>query len=192
VIAYHRRVAGDTLSPAYSETRTAAYYSSGGEPATTFDGGNVVRTSDPEYNYSTFHAMTVAARNVAPGVQLGVSAEANASDGTVTVWATGVSATPTDSLRLFVVLVEDSVHAYLSGAPDSVFRHVMRQMLPDVDGEPVSLAVGDTIAKEYDFQVMPFWHRPTMGAVAFVQDIQTHEVLQTAYVDRIEMKEMSQ
>ena len=100
VIAYHRRVAGDTLSPGYAETRMGIYYSSGGEPATTFDGGNVVRTSGPEYNYPTFHAMTVAARNVVPGAQLGVSAKAGDSVGTVTVWATGVSATPTDTFRL--------------------------------------------------------------------------------------------
>jgi len=191
VIACHRRVAGDTLSPAYSETRTSVYYSSGGEPATTFDGGDVVRTSDPEYNYSTFHDMTVAARSVAPGAQLGVSAEATDSDGTVTVWATGVSATPADSLRLFVVLVEDSVHAYLSGAPDSVFRHVMRQMLPDVGGEPVNLAVGDTVTKEYGFQILPFWNRSALGVVAFVQDVQTHAVLQTAYLDRIPLQETS-
>jgi thiol-disulfide isomerase/thioredoxin len=191
VIAYHRRVAGDTLSPAYSETRMGVYYSSGGEPATTFDGGNVVRTSGPEYNYSTFHAMTLAARNAVPGAQLGVSAEAGDSAGRVTVWATGVSATPTDTFRLFVVLVEDSVHAYLSGAPDSVFRHVMRQMLPGIDGEPVNLAVGDTVVKEYDFQVRPSWNRPMLGVVAFVQDMSTRKVLQAACLSRIESERSS-
>jgi len=191
VIAYHRRVAGDTLSPNYSETRMGVYYSSGGEPATTFDGGNVVRTSGPEYNYPTFHAMTVAARNVVPGVQLGVSAAVGDSVGTVTVWATGVSATPTDTFRLFVVLVEDSVHAYLSGAPDSVFRHVMRQMLPGIDGEPVNLAVGDTVVKEYDFRVQPSWNHPMLGVVAFVQDMSTHKVLQAACLSRIESERSS-
>lgn len=186
VIAYHRRTAGDTLSPDYSETRRLLYYSDGGEPATTFDGGEVVWTPGPEYNYPTFHAKTVAARNVLPGAQLGVTATAGDSDGTVTVRATGVSATPTDTLRLFVVLVEDSVHAYLPGAYDSLFRHVMRQMLPGVDGEPVNLAVGDTVVKEYDFRVQPFWSRPMLGVVAFVQDMRTRKVLQAACLGRIE------
>jgi len=185
VIAYHRRVAGDTLSPDYSETRRLLYYDSNGEPATTFDGGEAVRTSGPEYNYPTFHAMTVAARNVVPGAQLGVRATVGDSGGTVTVWATGVSATPTDTLRLCVVLVEDSVHAYLSGAPDSVFRHVMRQMLPGVDGEPVDLAVGDTVVRGYNFRFQPFWNRSTLGAVAFVQDVSTRRVLQAACLSRI-------
>jgi len=186
VIAYHRRTAGDTLSPDYSETRRLLYYSDGGEPATTFDGGEVVWTPGPEYNYPTFHGKTVAARNAVPGAQLGVTATAGDSDGTVTVRATGVSATPADTLRLFVVLVEDSVHAYLPGAYDSLFRHVVRQMLPGVDGEPVNLTVGDTIVKEYGFRVQPFWSRPMLGVVAFVQDMRTRKVLQAACLSRIE------
>ncbi|HTW92161.1 MAG TPA: Omp28-related outer membrane protein [bacterium] len=189
VVAYHRRVAGDTLSPPYSETRMGVYYSSGGEPATSFDGGNVVRTSGPSDNYPTFHAMALAAKNVVPEAQLSVSATADDSSGTVTVRATGVTATPTDTLRLFVVLTEDSVRAYLSGETDSVFRHLMRQMLPGVDGDSVNLTAGDTVVKEYDFQVQPFWNRSRLGVVAFVQDIETREVLQTAYLNNIETKE---
>jgi thiol-disulfide isomerase/thioredoxin len=191
VIAYHRRTAGDTLSPDYSETRRLFYYSDGGEPATTFDGGEVVWTPGPEYNYPTFHGMTVAGRNVVPGAQLAVTATIGDSDGTVTVSASGVTATPADSLRLFVVITEDSVRAYLPGATDSVFRHVMRKMLPGVDGEPVYLVVGDTVVKEYDFRVQPFWSRPMLGAVAFVQDMRTRKVLQAACLNRIESERSS-
>jgi hypothetical protein len=186
IIAFHRRVAGDTLSPDYAETRTALYYTSGGEPATVFDGATVVRTSDPADDYPTFHAMTVAARNVVPQAQLGISVTLGDSSGTASVWATGVSATPAETFRLFAVLVEDSVRAYISGATDSVFRHVMRQMLPGVDGDPVVLAVGDTVVKEYGFQLRSFWSRPMLGVVAFVQNGETHEVLQAACLNRIE------
>jgi thiol-disulfide isomerase/thioredoxin len=186
IVAYHRRVAGDTLSPEYAESRRLHYYSTDGEPATVFDGGEVVWTPGPEYNYPTFHARTVAARNISPGAQLGVSAAVGDSDGTVAVWATGVSGTPADSLTLYIVLVEDSVRAYLPGASDTMFRHVMRQMLPGVDGEPVSLAVGDTVVKEYEFRFRTFWSRPMLGVVAFVQNSETHEVLQAACLSRIE------
>jgi thiol-disulfide isomerase/thioredoxin len=188
IIAYHRRVAGDTLSPECAETRRELYYATGGEPATTFDGGAVVWTTAPEYNYPTFHAMTEAAKSVEPRAQLGVSAALTDSTGTVTVWATGVSSTPTDTLRLFVVLVEDSVRAYLPGATDSVFRHVMRQMLPGVEGEPVTLVLGDTVRKEYDFRVRPFWSHPMLGVVAFVQNGDTREVLQVACLSRVEQQ----
>jgi hypothetical protein len=99
VIAYHRRMAGDTLSPEYAETRRLFYYSSNGEPATTFDGGDVVWTPGPEYNYPTFHGKTVVARNVPPGAQLSMAATLSDSDGTVTISATGVSSTPRVSAR---------------------------------------------------------------------------------------------
>lgn len=188
VIAYHRRMAGDTLSPEYAETRRLFYYSSNGEPATTFDGGDVVWTPGPEYNYPTFHGKTVVARNVPPGAQLSMAATLSDSDGTVTISATGVSSTPTESLKLFVVIVEDSVRAYLPGAYDSVFRHVMRQMLPGEDGAPVSLIVGDTVVVEHQFQLRPFWNRSMLGAVAFVQDMRTHGVLQAACLSRLEQK----
>jgi thiol-disulfide isomerase/thioredoxin len=186
IIAYHRHLAGDTLSPEYVENRKTFYYSTNGEPATVFDGGEVVWTPGPEYNYSTFHGKTVVARNVPPGAQLSMAATLSDSDGTVTISATGVSSTPTESLKLFVVIVEDSVHAYLPGAYDSVFRHVMRQMLPGEDGTPVSLVVGDTVVVERQFQLEPFWNRSMLGAVAFVQDMRTHEILQTVCVSRIE------
>jgi len=188
VIAYHRRVAGDTLSPEYVENRRTFYYSVNGEPATVFDGGEVVYTPGPEYNYPTFHGKTVVARNVPPGAQLSMAATLSDSDGTVTISATAVSSTPTESLKLFVVIVEDSVRAYLPGAYDSVFRHVMRQMLPGEDGAPVSLVVGDTVVVERQFQLKPFWNRSMLGAVAFVQDMRTHGVLQAACLSRLEQK----
>jgi thiol-disulfide isomerase/thioredoxin len=188
VIAYHRRVAGDTLSPEYVENRKTFYYSSNGEPATVFDGGEVVWTPGPEYNYPTFHAKTVVARNSPPGAQLSLAAALSDSDGTITVSATGVSSTPTESLRLFVVVVEDSVRAYLPGAYDSIFRYVMRQMLPGEDGAPVRLVVGDTVVAERQFQLRPFWNRSMLGAVAFVQDMRTHGVLQAACLSRLEQR----
>jgi hypothetical protein len=186
IIAYHRRLAGDTLSPEYAETRRLFYYRSNGEPATVFDGGEVVYTPGPEYNYPTFHGKTVVARNVPPGAQMSMAATLSDSAGTITISATGVSSTPTESLKLFVVIVEDSVRAYLPGAYDSVFRHVMRQMLPGEDGAPVSLVVGDTVVVERQFQLKPFWNRSMLGAVTFVQDMSTHKVLQAACLSRIE------
>jgi hypothetical protein len=62
----------------------------------------------------------------------------------------------------------------------------MRQMLPGVEGEPVTLVLGDTVRKEYDFQVRPFWSRTKLGVVALVQNGSTREVLQAACLSRIE------
>jgi hypothetical protein len=64
----------------------------------------------------------------------------------------------------------------------------MREMLPNEHGSPVSLAVGDTTVIEREFQLRPFWNRSMLGAVAFVQHVPTHAVLQAACLSRLEQK----
>ncbi len=180
VIAYHRRVAGDTLSPDYVETRRAFYYESGGEPATVFDGGEVVRTPGPEYNYETFRNYIIGAKANLPRAQLSVAMMTDSLNGRVVVRAWGVDFTPPESLNLFIVIIEDSIRERLPGATDSVFNSVMRLMLPDVNGQRVWLARGDTVLIEERFALNRNWHRENLRAVAFVQDITTRRVFQTA------------
>lgn len=186
VIAYHRRMAGDTLSPEYVEERRGLYYETGGEPATVFDGGTPVRTPGPEYNYPTFRNFIMAARGVPPGVQLAVAARLDSSGGTLTVQVSGVDSTPAESLRLYVVLVEDSVRATLPGATDSVFNRVMRQMLPGPRGRAFLLARRDTLQFSETFRFAPGWSPARLGVVAFVQHPVTNRVLQACGLKRLQ------
>jgi hypothetical protein len=48
--------------------------------------------------------------------------------------------------------------------------------------------VGDTVVVERQFQLKPFWNRSMLGAVAFVQDMATHNVLQAACLSRLEQE----
>ena len=185
IVAYHRRVAGDTLSPECVETRRAYYYASGGEPATSFDGGGVVQTPGPDYNYETFRNSTLLAKNVPPKVQFELLGELDSTAGTVTVRVSGVDSTPSESLRLFIVLVEDSVRSYLPGAPDSLFNSVMRSMLPSVHGRSFRLLRGDTVEIEERFRPAAFWDQEMLGVVAFVQEPLSRRVLQAARLERI-------
>lgn len=178
VIAYHRRVAGDTLSPAYVEARRAFYYETGGEPATVFDGGGVVRTPGPEYNYETFRSYIRAARSAAPEVQLEMTVTLDSAEGTAVVLASGVDSTPTESLRLFIVITEDSLPATQSGAADTIFNSVMRAMLPDTNGRSIQLFRADTARIEERFALAGFWNRARLAAVAWVQEPGTKRVLQ--------------
>ncbi len=180
VVAYHRRVAGDTLSPNYVEARRAYYYDSGGEPATVFDGGPPVRTAGPEYNYPTFRSHILAARSVLPRVQLSLDGSLDSLAGTVRVSVSGVDSTPAETLQLFVVLVEDCVPSTLAGATDTLFDDVMRAMLPGPEGRPIELARRDTLRFEYQFAVLPGWNPGRLSAVAFVQQVSNRSVLQTA------------
>lgn len=180
VIAYHRRVAGDTLSPEYVEEWRGLYYESGGEPAVVFDGGEVVRTPGPEYNYETFRNYILGAKGVLPKAQLAISAEIDSATGKITVSAWGVDSTPQDTLLLFVVITEDSIRECLPGATDSFFNNVMRAMLPSPRGKPVRILRADTLTTEIDFQPQPFWNFNRLSAVAFIQEPGTKKVLQTA------------
>ena len=179
IVAYHRRVAGDTLSPEYVEVRRAFYYESGGEPATVFDGGEAVRTPGPEYNYEIFRNYFLGAKALLPQAQLTVDLELDSTLGRVKVSAFGVDSTPAESLRLFIVITEDGIRERLPGATDSVFNRVMRLMLPDVNGQVVWLEKGDTVSVEQEFSIPAVWKKERLQAVAFLQNMRTRRVLQT-------------
>jgi thiol-disulfide isomerase/thioredoxin len=185
VIAYHRRMAGDTLSPAYVENRCEHYYTSGGEPATVFDGGSPVRTSGPEQNLEVFRNQILAARSVTPKVQLAVQATFDSMSGTVTTTVAGVDSTPGETLRFFVVVVEDSVSASLVGATDSLFDNVMRAMLPSHEGRPVLVGPRDSVVVTEGFTALPHWRPNKLGLVVFVQQPSTGRVLQAARIARL-------
>lgn len=181
VIAYHRQVAGDTLSPAYAEARRAFYYELGGEPATVFDGGEVVRTPNPQYNYQAFRNYILGAKGVLPQAQLELEAAVRADTATAVIRLFGVDATPAETLRLFVAITEDSVPATLAGATDSVFNSVMRALLPDTAGWQVWLVRGETLQKEQPFTLARFWRPDRLRVVAFIQQMSTRRVLQAAH-----------
>ncbi|MGQ9708453.1 MAG: hypothetical protein ACUVUR_06215 [bacterium] len=179
VIAYHRRVAGDTLSPEYVEARRSLYYQSGGEPATVFDGGEVVRTPGPEYNYEIFRNYLSGARSVPPRAQLNIEARLGGDSGKIIIHAWGVDSTPAETLLLFASITEDSIRECLPGATDSVFNDVMRALLPDPGGKPVRLSSAETLKIEIEFHLQPFWNPKHLKAVAFIQQPTTRTVLQT-------------
>ncbi len=185
IIAYHRRTLGDTLSPAYAENRCEYYYTSGGEPATVFDGGPPVRTSGPEQNLAVFRNQILGARSVTPKVQLRVETSLDSTAGSASIVVAGVDSTPGETLRLFTVLIEDRVPATLAGATDSIFNRVMRAMLPDYTGRPILVPVRDSTLVTEHFTLLPHWRREQLGLVVFVQQPSNRRVLQAARVPRL-------
>jgi hypothetical protein len=186
VMAWHRRVAGDTLSPLCVEDRAAWYQEpGGGEPATVFDGGEVVRTAGPEYNHETFENCLLAARSVRPAAQLELSGSAGSGVCSVQVRAWGVDSTPAETLRLFVAICEDSVVSRLPGNAETLFSRVVRRLLPDENGLAVTLRLGDTCTTVQRSACEPFWNPARLSAVAFVQDVATRKVLQAGSLRRL-------
>lgn len=176
VIAYHRRVLGDTLSPQYVENRKAFYYTSGGEPAVLFDGTGPVWTTDPPQNYQTYKTHIINRRNQKSPLKIKLEPQTGIIKATI-IATDVINAT---NLRLFFIICEDSIRFSLSGAYDSVFNHVMRAIIPNENGIACALTLGDSLNQEVSFTLMPGWNRTQLKVISFVQDMTTKEILQSA------------
>lgn len=92
-----------------------------------------------------------------------------------------------ENLRLHVCVIEEyyeNAAAFKNG--ETHVRNITRKMLPDADGYNLgsSLAAGRSYEYETEWDISGFGNEKNLGVVAFLQDMQTHEVLATAYVPR--------
>ena len=90
------------------------------------------------------------------------------------------------SLRLFVAAIEEHIEAavpYSNG--ETELNYTMRKMLTPADGHQMSadaLAAGTAYAYEAQWDIDSFDDLRQLGVVAFVQNMETKEILGTAYV----------
>lgn len=92
-----------------------------------------------------------------------------------------------DNLNLFVCVIEEET--VLDSAPNGEkrFSNCVRKMLPNANGEPLGDALasaGSEVKKNYTWNANNFYNLANLGIVAFVQDISTHEVIETVYAPR--------
>ncbi|MEM1320687.1 MAG: Omp28-related outer membrane protein [Bacteroidota bacterium] len=84
---------------------------------------------------------------------------------------------PTGNLRLFAAIVEKDV---LYNAPngEDVHHDVFRRMLSDIDGDAfTAAATGEATTATYNYSIDNEWLAEEIYVVAFVQDIDSKEVL---------------
>jgi hypothetical protein len=177
VIAYHRRVAGDTLSPVYVAVRESIY-SITTSPIVVFDGVHAVQTQDTSENYLTFKNWIIHERNIAPSLRIGLETNIVSSSVNCNISLITVDSIEPGDYRLFIVLYEDSVYFPQAGAAESTFHYVIRKMLPDEYGIPCDIGYPDSLHKEVTFSLQTQWDLQKLGIVAFVQEMETKEVLQ--------------
>ncbi len=176
IIAYHRRMLGDTLSPSYVAVRESLY-SIQTSPTVVFDGLYKVQTENPDDNYPVYKNHIINRR--AELTPLTMDWETSISPSSVNV---KIHIVTVDSVRgnyrLFLILTEDSVYFKQTGAPDSIFFFVMRKMVPDENGIEINLSHPDSIVQELNFALNPVWQNEKLGLVTFVQDMATNEIMQ--------------
>lgn len=181
VIAYHRRVGGDTLSPQYVENRKSFYYESGGEPAVFFDGTGPIRTSDPAQNYVTYKSHIINHRNQKSSLYIRLEPQIQNNIGVIRTVIVPTDTIYPANLSLFFIVCEDSVKFFLPGAPDSIFNNVMRVMIPDENGIACTLALNDSLIKTVQLPLNQSWNKNKLTVISFVQNLTNKEILQCTF-----------
>jgi len=158
VVAYHRRVAGDTLSPSYVAVRESLYQIDV-SPIVVFDGVHQIQTEDPQQDYPAYKNLILSERNIEPEIGLFLNVEQIGSSCTVEIGICPLDSIGDGDHRLFLVVCEDSVYFSQVGASDTFFNFVMREMLPDQYGRSVTLpAPQDTVLEQLNFVLDPGWN----------------------------------
>lgn len=186
IIAYHRRIGGDTLSPDLVERRRSFYYEAEGEPAVLFDGTGPVWTTDPSEDYATYKNYLIGRRGKKSALRMALTTQLRADTVIAQTTIAAIDSITANDLRLLIVLYEDSVRFHLIGASDSIFNRVMRLMIPDENGIACTLNFGDSLNKEVRFNLNQTLKQNQLGLVAFVQDFTTKEVLQAILRKKLE------
>lgn len=184
VIAYHRRQLGDTLSPAYVAVRESLYQITT-SPAVVFDGIELVQTEDPDANYGVYRGWIVNERNRTPGLRLHIEASIVSPVLNLRLHIVTYDSLGPGDYHYFFAVYEDSLYFAQSGAPESTFAYVMREMVPNVYGSSISLPYPDSSVYEESVVLKSSWNVDKLGVVAFVQDMTSHDVLQSVVVKRL-------
>jgi hypothetical protein len=135
---------------------------------------------DGGFNYAMWGNFIRGRSAVDAPVQLDLEGSYSSPSGMVRVLAEATDFLSFSSLRIFVVVTEDSI---LFSAPNGtqVHHQTMRDMIPGSTGDPVSLvSPGDTLVREYNFTIGGAWNEDHCNVVVFMQDYSTKEILQVA------------
>lgn len=179
VIAYHAN--GYPFSCPDGVARWS-YYGIGGTPIIQVDGNNqeVGGVSMPGTMYPIYRRW-ISQRLTVPSpltITITCTYDTVSNNGTVNASITNTS-TGTVSGTLQFAVVENNIPYSWYGL--TTVEHVCRDMLPDANGEAVSIPVGGNIVKSRNFTLDATWNEQNCKIVAFVQG-STKEIYQAAEI----------
>lgn len=116
-----------------------------------------------------------------PDCEIRLSKDIPGNGGTITATIKSYAQTFAGDLRLYIVVIEDSLN-YPGSNGILMHRFVMRDMITGGSGEPITLVSGQqqTITKQVTLN--PAWVRKNLSAIVFVQTNSGKLVLQTAKI----------
>ncbi len=167
VIAYHSSTS-DPFYTAEAATR-ATYYNLSGYPTTWFDGtisevgGLHYGTMYPFYRHHITNRLGVSSPLE---INLTCNYDSVANTGTVNATIQNTSASAVSG-NLHFVIVENNIPYNWQGMTELDF--VMRDMLPDANGEAVTIPAGGNINRSRNFTISAGWNENNCKIVVFVQ-----------------------
>jgi hypothetical protein len=157
-----------------------------GTPTTKFDGILTVLggTYPNGTMYSTF--LTNYNQRIAVSSDLEISLSCTydsvANSGTIDAEVTNTAVGPIDGILHFVI-IESHIPYWWTGLDH--LNNVARNMLPDANGETVTIPASDTILRSRNFTIEPAWNERKCEIVVFVQNSATREIYQGAQISII-------
>jgi hypothetical protein len=119
--------------------------------------------------------------SVAPEARIELTKTGGAGAVTLNIKVTGMNATAYSDLHLHTVVTEDDIY-YNDGNAEFEHYDVMCEMLPDADGEAITLTNGQSQTFSRNITVKQGWHLDKLNAVVFVQSKGSKAVLQAAKI----------
>ncbi|OQY30013.1 MAG: hypothetical protein B6244_01770 [Candidatus Cloacimonetes bacterium 4572_55] len=100
------------------------------------------------------------------------------ADGAATAHITAEGAISPNSVVHFVITESNIDYTGTNGDPHH--DQVMRDMIPDADGHPLTISQGETVDMSVSYMIDPGWNPSNLEIVVFVQNNTTKEVYQAA------------
>jgi hypothetical protein len=180
ILEYPVWLGSGSLFTQEGQNRWQTFYNQTGIPTTWFDGvlNQYSSTGSDTGDFQVFEGFYQARHDIPSPLRMTMDGYINDTDGHIeTTIIVEDDLSGYDSLRFIFCVVEDSLYEEWYNEVDW-HHHIVRDMVPDEAGEPISLDLGDTLVIVRDFAVDSSWDTAHMTVVAFVQDWMTREVLQ--------------
>jgi hypothetical protein len=168
------------LTTLEGQGRWQGFYNQNGIPTIWFDGvlNQYPSTGSDTGDYQVFEQFFEERHEVPSPLQMTMEGTIGESSGHIetTIIAEG-DLSGYGELRFMFCAAEDSVYDPWYWGIDW-HHHIVRDMVPDENGEIITMNTGDTLVVVRDFAVDASWDTSYLTAVAFVQDWTSREVLQ--------------
>ncbi len=183
VIEYHNYNSNDPFNNDESVVRTG-YYGITGYPTAYFDGGNaIVGGSYNQSLYDSYHPVVMDRSEVASifDIDLNANLAVRSTDFDVTVNVTRTYNYYGNDVRVYLALTESKIP--YNWQNQNEINNTCRAMYPDAQGQQGTFGLNVPETFNYSISVPDDYVVENCNLIAFVQDYDTKEVLQTAMVN---------